>query len=457
MAKRPSPKRQPPTKRQSLAKRQSPATRQILRTELPNGVRVISESVRGARTVAMGVWVQAGSRYEDLKQSGMTYLIQRLAFYGTRNRSAEEVADAVDALGGNVSTHTGRDHASYVARVGAKDLGGALELLADLALRPRLGEQGFADEQNRLLEKLRAAEKDPDLVLERMFLRSLWKGHGLCRPPHGRLLASGGATRLENFQLKSLKRFHEHTHHPRGLTIAAAGKVDHDKFLGLAEKHFSSLEEPRTTASSHETTSYPFLALRHRPRFSSVRFQLGCSACAADDERRHAAGILNAIVARGAGSRLMRLKRQQKLNAAEVSSSLLMFGDAGCFSVRLRTGRTHLKAALRRVLVELQELAATLVGPAELKRAKATRKGALLEELDSLPERVKSLARRERYFGKVIPFEDEAAAIDDAGAEQIRSLATEWFSSYNLSLAVLGKLDGIRISRAILQPRLQAR
>ena len=163
---------------------------------------------RGGRC-AVGVWIDAGSRYEELKESGATYLLQRLAMRGTKNRTGDQIADTIDALGGKVDYETERDYACWRALVDGSDAASALELLADLALNPLIVSASKSAEQASLLEELRAADKEADLNLDRMFLRSLWKGHGLCRPPRGRLLIVKGKARLEDFKPKALSRFHE--------------------------------------------------------------------------------------------------------------------------------------------------------------------------------------------------------------------------------------------------------
>lgn len=425
--------------------------RDIERSVLENGVRVWTERVPRSTRCAVGVWIDAGSRFEELKESGATYLLQRLAMRGTKNRTGDQIADTIDALGGKVDYETERDYACWRALVDGSDAAAALELLADLALNPQIISASKSAEQASLLEELRAADKEADLNLDRMFLRSLWKGHGLCRPPRGRLLIVKGKARLEDFKPKALSRFHERTHYPRALTITAAGAVNHEKFRTSVSELFGSLTEPKKTASTRPPTPYRFFALRSRPQFSGVRMQLGFPACEASDRQRHAAELLNAVIAGGAGSRLTRLVRGKTLPATEVASSLLQFSDAGVLSIRLRATPKQSADALEVVVGELRRLTTEAVEDQELRRAKSTTKAAMLTRIDTPMARIDDLARQERYFGGMQDWLGEFAALATVTPNDLRRLASEWIGPHNLSLAVLGNLKGVAIRPKVLE------
>lgn len=419
--------------------------RDVARTVLGNGVRVWSERVPQASSAAVGVWVDAGSRYEELKENGATHLLQRIALDGTENRSADEVAKAIDSLGGDVKFTTTRDSADWTARTATTKVADALALLADLTLRPKITQSALSAEQKVLLEELRSDEKDADFNLDHMFLRSFWKGHGLCRPPHGRLLTINGKVRLEDFKLKSLVRFHRETYHPRAITVAVAGDVAHGRVADLAAELFGDLGEPKKTASSPSPKANPFLALRNWPQFSGVRMQVGVPACGACDERRHAAMLLNAVIGRGPGSRLARMVRAKTLPATEASSALLLFADAGVLSVRLRAAPKNASDALDRVVATLRQLTLAPIEEEELDRAKATCSTAILARLDSPKTRIEDLACQERYFGGPVDLQTELGELDQVTPDGLRLLAAEWIAPHYLSLAALGNLNGVTI------------
>lgn len=425
--------------------------RDVERAVLDNGVRVISERVKGAPAVVFSAWVDAGARYEELNESGATHLIQQLAFAGTENRNEAAIAKAIDKLGGQVEVESARDYGLYQATVEAGQLGKAAELIADLALHPVLGKSDAADEKAKLLEQLRAEEKDADLVLSQMFLRSLWKGHGLCRNPRGRLLTVKGHTRLEDIKSKRLQRFHVMSHYPRAITVVVAGDVTHAKALDLAETHFGALEEPKKTVSTTTPPTHKFLALRNRPQFTKVRFRIGFPTCSASDKLRHSAAILRAVIADGPGSRLARMLKAKELPALGIDSASEMHGDVGCLSIGMRTTRKDAVEVLEKTVEQLRGLAADPLEAEELDRAKARCRAELRSQLDSLSTRAASLARDERYFGRYVPYQEEVAELEAVSADKLQILASNWITPYSLSLAVLGDLKGVQIQPKTLR------
>ncbi len=425
--------------------------RSITRTVLDNGVKVWTEHVPQSSSVAVGIWVDAGSRYEDGKESGSTHLIQRTAFRGTRKRSARSIANAVAGLGGDVSVDTGRDHAVYLARIGSGDIQKALDLLADLVSAPTLEGSAIAAEQRKILEELRAAETDPDCTLEDMFLRSIWNGRGLCRPPNGRLLTFKGQTKLDTFRPISLQRLHRESHHPKAITVTLSGELQHEDALSLVAKFFGTLKNPEKTASTLPTTNARFVALRNRPQFPGVRMILGVPACGATDSSRHAAGMLNALIGGGEGSRLSQQMHGNRLPAQKAASQLLMFSDVGVLTVRLQSQPKRAAEALGKTVDTLRALATEHVNDGELEKARTAQHAELAAVLESPTARIRDMARQERYFERVLDSQCEIDEIRRVTPEQIRQLASAWVTPHTLSLAAIGDLNGVSITPAALR------
>jgi predicted Zn-dependent peptidase len=426
-------------------------SRDVQRTVLENGVRVISEKVSRATNALFSVWVDAGSRFEDLNESGATYLIQRSAMHGTEKRSQKVLAKHITAMGGQVGFATDRDSAHYFASCKGKALADAADIVTDIALRPRLDKDAISEESALLLEELREAEADADHALDDMFLRSLWKGHGLCRPPHGRLLTVRGQTRLEDLRPKKLVRFHQMSHHPKAITVVASGGVDHAEVLEISEKLYGGLEEPKKKASTTTPPTHRFLALRNRPQFASARFILGFPVCTASDKLRHSAAIMNAVLTGGPDARLSKLVESKKIAVDDVVSALDLYADAGCLSIRVRVEREHAAQSLDAIVAELRRLPREPLDEKELRKYRNICKDQLAAKLDSLPSRVRSLADTERYFGRLVDLEEEFAGLEAVTPEGLQLLASNWITPYRLSLAVLGNLKGVNIRPNALQ------
>lgn len=421
------------------------------RTVLENGVRVISEKVSRVSNTLFSVWVDAGSRYEDLNESGATYLIQRAAMHGTEKRSEKVLAKLIAALGSPIEFETGRDSAQYFTLCKGKQIAEAADLVADISLRPRLDKDAISEESALLLEELRDAEADADHALDDMFLRSLWKGHGLCRPPHGRLLTVRGQTRLEDLRPKKLVRFHQMSHHPKSIVVIASGAIDHSEVLEIAEKLFGGLEDPKKRASTTTPPTHRFLALRNRPQFDSARFILGFPVCTASDKLRHSAAIMNAVLTGGPDARLSKLIESKKIAVDEVISSLDLYSDAGCLSIRVKVDREHAAQSLDNIVAELRRLPREPLDAKELDKYRDFCKQRLIDQLETLPSRARNLANTERYFNRIVDLEEEFAGLDAVTPEGLQLLASNWITPYRLSLAVLGNLKGVNIRPNALQ------
>ena len=420
--------------------------RDIERVVLDNGVKVWTEHVPRATSVALGVWINAGSRYEDVNESGSTHLIQRTAFHGTSKRSAKKIALAVKRFGGDVSITTGRDYAGYLARVAPDDANKALDLLADLALRPALGRQSIAAEQSQILQELREAEADPDVTLESMFLRSIWMDRGLSRPPRGRLLGFRGDTKVYDFKPRSLQRLHRESHHPGAITVTLSGRLRHDGIQKMARKLFGPVLKPEKTASTLATACHRFVALRNRTEFPGVRMMLGFPACSASDLARHTAGLMGAILGGGPNSRLARHATDKTLRVQNAVSEIQMFADTGVLALRLKSKSNQAERALDTMVAELRSLTMKPVGEAELTNARQFRSVEMMKSIGSTTDRIRDLARQERYFGGLVDFGDECEKLNSVTAEEVQRQSAGWIAPHTLSLAALGDLDGVRLA-----------
>ena len=220
------------------------ARRDVERIVLDNGIRVWTEHVPQSSSVAIGVWIDWMSPYEVASRSGAAHLIQRVAFHGTSARTGEEIAHAVESVGGSVSITTGRDHFGYVAEAPSKHLLAALTLVAELALRPIPTSSAIAVEQKKVMEEVLAEAADPDAALEALFLRSAWIGAGQCREPKGRLLRIRDSLRLQSFARSALLRLHRESHRPSAIAVTISGSLDHGKVQQAVDRIFGSIGEP---------------------------------------------------------------------------------------------------------------------------------------------------------------------------------------------------------------------
>src|ERR1035437_5981318 len=214
---------------------QSSLERDIQMTELPNGVRVITEPMPSVRSVAAGFWIGTGSRCETPKTNGISHFIEHMLFKGTPTRSAEQIAREMDSIGGNLDAFTGRDLAGYTMKVLDEHLGFAFGILADMLKNPKFDEADIEKEKGVILEELKMEDDDPESVVHDLFVNNSWKGHALGMP-----IVGNGRT-IRGFKESVLRAHHRRHYCAANLIVTAAGNLRHDRVIDLVKRHLDGL------------------------------------------------------------------------------------------------------------------------------------------------------------------------------------------------------------------------
>src|SRR5213594_95291 len=209
--------------------------REIETTTMPNGVRVISETMPHVRSVSVGIWVGNGSRCEAPEQNGLSHFIEHMVFKGTSKRSAEEIARSVDSIGGNLDAFTAKELVCYNTKVLDEHLSLAFDVLADLVLHPMFREEDIAKEKGVILEELKMEEDNPDYLVHEIFTANFWKDHPLGKP------ILGTKDTIKRFDRESVDRYYRAEYLPANTLITAAGRLSHEGMVNLAREHFESL------------------------------------------------------------------------------------------------------------------------------------------------------------------------------------------------------------------------
>src|SRR3954452_20404339 len=228
-----------------------PKIRQIERAVLPNGFRVVTETMPYVRSVSLGVWIGSGSRVERVPENGLSHFIEHMVFKGTKSRSAEDIAKSVDSVGGGLDAFTSKELVSFNTKVLDEHLPYAFDVLSDLVLNPLFREEDIEKEKGVILEEIKMEADQPEFVLHEAFIGNFWKGHGLGRP------ILGTKETVKKFTREMLFDFYNRVYSPKNITITAAGNLDHDQIVNLVREKFSCLQErgelpvspaPRTNA-----------------------------------------------------------------------------------------------------------------------------------------------------------------------------------------------------------------
>lgn len=411
------------------------------KTVLPNGLRVLSETIPSVRSVSLGVWLNAGSRHEDEPDGGITHFTEHMVFKGTARYSARDIAFAIDSLGGHLDAFTSKEITAFTAKVLDERWPQALDILTDMVRSPTFAADEIEREKGVVLEELKMEEDNPDYLLGSVFARSFWPSHGMGRP------VIGSQASIRAFQRPQLQRFFRETFHARNLVLTAAGNLGHDELVQEAERRFGDLGGANPAAGPPAPEANAEIVLRDKPALEQVHLNLGVGAFPARDPRRFAGFVLSTLLGGGFSSRLFQKIREEAGLAYSIYSDLGLYSDTGCLTVGAGTALESLPVVLEYTLREFRDLKERPASEAEIRRAKDQLKGSLMLGLESPGSRMANLARQETYHGRVRSLDELNEAVEGVTAEEVQALANEWFQQDRIALSVLGDLRDLRIGR----------
>lgn len=416
-------------------------SREVQSTRLPNGIRVITETMPYVRSVSVGVWIGAGARHEPVEHNGISHFIEHMVFQGTARRTAEEIARSVDSIGGNLDAFTAKELVSFNTKVLDEHLPLAFDVLADLVLRPLFREQDIEKEKGVVLEELKMETDSPEYLVHELFTGRFWKNHPLGMP----ILGTRRTIRAFNRQV--LEDHFHNTYVPANMIITAAGNLRHATLLELVEREFGHLRDNGRRPAASQPSPHPHLLLKKKRSLEQVHLCLGVPCYPIDHELRYACYILNTLLGGGMSSRLFQNIREKQGLAYSVFSELNLFRDTGCLLVSAGTSLEGAGKVVHLILEEFRRFKNELVAPEELRRAKDHLKGSLMLGLESTSSRMANLARQELYFGRFFDLDEILAGIEAVTAEDLGRISQDFFQSDKIALTLLGELDGLRLSR----------
>ena len=415
--------------------------RNIRRTVLPSGLIVLTERMEHVRSVAMGVWMRAGSRHEIPELNGISHFVEHMVFKGTKSRSAQRIAREVDAIGGNLDAFTGKETVCFNVKVLDEHVPTALDVLSDLILNPVFAIEEIARERGVILEEIKMDEDNPDTLVHEIFTQSFWKDHPLGKP------ILGTRETVRSFEQNTLLRFFEQRFLAGNMIFSAAGNLEHDGFVELVAKHFGSLSPGAISSDTVAPTVTSRINLRNKKSLEQVQLCLGVPAPPVADESRYTTLLLNTLLGGGMSSRLFQTVREERGLVYAIYSDLNPYRDTGSLCVYAGTSSDRALQVIDLIMEEFRRLKTEPLQPDELRRAKDQLKGNLLLSLESSMSRMSNLARQQMYFERFFGLEEILAKVEEVTEEQVMAMATELFQPERVAVTLLGRLDGLRLSR----------
>ena len=402
-------------------------------TTLPNGLRVISETMPSVLSVAVGCWVDTGSRDEVGPEAGCSHFLEHLLFKGTDLLGAREIAEAFDAVGARSNAFTSKEYTCYWAQLRDEDLSMGLGLLSEMIQRPAFKVEDITSESNVVLEEINMNEDDPSDVAHDQFARALWGEHVLAKPVLGTRESITGMTR------EVIADYWSRRYHPATLVIAAAGHIDHDEVVEMAADRFGGWNGD---APGRELDPPPMSANVQLVRRDTEQAHLviGGEALTRGDDRRFDFGILNHVLGGGMSSRLFREIREERGLAYAVYAFRMPYADSGAYGVYVGTTPSQAQQVLELVRAELAQLVEWGITSEELERAKGNMKGSLALSMEDTNSRMVRLGRHELTGVEHLSLDDTVASIEAVTLEDVHAVAKEVYSGPHV-IGAVGPFD----------------
>lgn len=408
----------------------------IRRTAFASGLRVVSERMPGVRSAALGFFVRTGSRDEPPPMSGSSHFLEHLLFKGTATRSARDIAETFDSVGGSLNAYTSKESTVFHARVLDRDLPLAFEVLSDMLSSSTIRTADMEAERQVILEEINMYEDAPDDLIHDRFQEVLWPAHELGRPVLGTRETIAAATRAQ------VHRFYRKHYRPDNLVVAVAGSVDHDALIKLAKRHLDGgrVVSAASAPGERDSVDPPVASGRSaifRRRTEQAHLMLGTDAPSRTDPDRFPFGIVNTALGAGMSSRLFQEIREQRGLAYSVYSHHEMYADAGLFSAYAGTTPGRAQEVIDLMRAEFAELASGGLSADEFERARRQTMGSITLSLENPSSRMSRLGRGEMSEGEILTVSQLLRRLERVTLAQARE-AAERVLTRPLTLAVLG-------------------
>jgi predicted Zn-dependent peptidase len=409
------------------------ATDAICESRLANGIRVVTERMPEARSVTVGAWVGVGGRDEPVPLAGASHFLEHLLFKGTSSRSARQIAEEIDAVGGEMNAFTSREHTAYYTRLPAAQARLGFDILGDVLTDPAFRPHEVDAERQVIVEEILMNLDVPEDHVHTLLAEALFPGHPLGREVLGTRESVEAASRDE------IAAFFEEWYRPRNLVVAAAGDLDHDELVEAFDRSLGRLSGGAAPVrSAPDAPPEPLVV--HDDATEQVHIAMGWRGVDHDDDRRYPLLVANQVLGGGMSSRLFQEVREERGLCYSVYSWASTYGDAGTAGVYAGTGPSRVGELLSVVDDEIGKLVASGVTESELAVAKGYIEGSLVLGLEDSGSRMARLGRGLMARDEIIPIDEQLDKIRAVTADDVLRVSAEVFGSPR-TVAVIGQVE----------------
>ncbi len=403
------------------------------KTVLKNGLTVVSDFIDSVQTVSLGMWVKVGTRHETQNQNGISHLLEHMAFKGTKTRTAQQIAEEIENVGGYLNAYTSRETTAYYSRILGQDTGLSVDILADILQNSTFDSHEFQKEQAVVIQEIGQANDTPDDIIFDHFQHTCFPNHPMGWP------TLGTEEIVQSLTPSQVQEYMKTLYTSEQMVFSAAGQVDHQELVSLAERMFCQL--PVNSASKMLPALYQGGDYREHKDLEQVHVVLGFEALPYNDPDYYVVSVLSTLLGGGMSSRLFQEIREKRGLVYSIYSYASSFMDTGIFGIYAGTGANEVKELIPAACEQLKIIGKT-VTEEELKRAKAQLKAGILMGLESTSNRCERLANQYLMYGRFIPTDEVIQKIDAVSKSDIERLSHKIFRS-KPTLASLGPVENV--------------
>ena len=401
-------------------------------TELPSGLRVVSDSMNHLETSSIGIWVDVGARYEESTVNGVSHMLEHMAFKGTERRSAREIAEEIEAVGGHLNAYTSREHTAYFARVLKDDVPLAVDILTDILQHSTFDEKELARERDVIIQEIGQSEDTPDDVVFDRFQEAAYPDQAL-----GRSIL-GTVERVMSMSRDDLKGYLAAHYNAPAMVVAAAGRIDHEHLVDLVGTGLNGL--PLSNACEPVAASFVPGEFRESRDLEQVHFLLGFDGLAHNDDQFYASHVLSTLLGGGMSSRLFQEIRENRGLAYAVHTFSASYSDGGLYGIYAGTGADQLDELVEVTASEIHKVTEEIYED-ELARARSQLKAGMMMSLESSSSRCEQLGRQMHIFGRPLSLGEIVGKIDEVTRDDATAVADRLFRNSHPVVAALGPIE----------------
>jgi len=405
------------------------------KTVLPNGLKIITETIPYVRSVSLGLWLDVGSRDEPDPAMGISHFIEHMVFKGTRTRTPSQIASHLESVGGVLNAFTGREQTCFYAKFLDEHLAKGVEILFDLITNPLFYAPDIEKEKKVILEEIRDIEDSPGELVHDLFAETIFSDHPLGRP-----ILGNKKTVMALNRAKVLRYVGKH-YRPGKIIVAASGNLQHEQLVELTEKYIDARKLP-ISPNGRKKPQFKPVRRMFRRNTNQTHICLGLPTRAFTDESRSAMLLMNSMMGGGMSSRLFQNLREELGLVYTVYSFLDFFADNGIFGIYLGTDKTNAARALAAIRKEIDLITSEKLSDFEVSSAKEQLKGNLMLGLENTSNRMNRLAKHELLAERHISLDETIASIDAVTPDKVTEIAREIFQGKEFSAVTLGPVKG---------------